>query len=92
MDNYRRLYKSDANKMLCGVCGGIGEFFGFDPTLVRVAYVFLTIFSAAFPGILMYIILAIIMPKVYNQQGNYNQQPPYNQQGNYNQQPPRYQN
>ena len=49
--------------MLCGVCGGLAEYFDFVPTLVRVAYAFLTVFAAGFPGILLYIIMAIVMPK-----------------------------
>lgn len=55
-----------ANKMLAGVCGGIAEYFEIDPTLVRVAYAALTIFSAAFPGLLLYIIMMIIMPQANN--------------------------
>jgi len=51
------------NKMIAGVCGGIAEWLGWDPTIVRVGYVLLSIFSAAFPGILVYIILWIVMPK-----------------------------
>ena len=51
------------NKMLGGVCAGIAEYFDIDPTLVRVLYVVLTIFSAAFPGLLLYIILLILMPQ-----------------------------
>jgi len=58
----KRLYKSETNKSICGVLGGIGEYFGIDPALVRVGYVCMSIFSAAFPGILLYIILAIIVP------------------------------
>lgn len=58
----KRLTKS-ANRTLCGVCGGIADFFGIDPTLVRVAYAVLTVFSAAFPGLLLYIVLALIIPK-----------------------------
>ena len=57
----KRLTRS-ANKMLGGVCGGIAEYFDIDPTLVRVAYAALTIFSAGFPGLLLYIIMLIIMP------------------------------
>lgn len=59
---YKKLTKS-SDKMLAGVCGGLADFFELDPTLVRVAYVILSIFSAAFPGLLLYIILCIIMPK-----------------------------
>lgn len=58
----KRLYKSE-NKMLAGVCAGIAEFFDIDPTVVRVAYACLSVFSAAFPGLLLYLILAIIMPR-----------------------------
>lgn len=50
------------NQMISGVCAGIAEYLNLDPTLVRVAYVLLSIFSAGFPGILVYIILLIIMP------------------------------
>ncbi len=58
----KRLTRSSANSMLCGVCGGIAEYFDVDPTLVRVGYLMLSLFSACFPGLLLYIILAIIMP------------------------------
>ena len=55
-----------ANKVLAGVCGGIAEYFEIDPTLVRVAYAALTIFSAGFPGVLLYIIMLILMPQGNN--------------------------
>jgi len=48
--------------MIGGVCGGIAEWLGWDPTIVRIGYVLLSVLSAAFPGILVYIILWIIMP------------------------------
>lgn len=51
------------DKRLSGVCGGIAEYFEVDPTLIRLLWVVLTLFSAAFPGILAYIICALIMPK-----------------------------
>lgn len=60
-DPSKRLRKSK-NRMIAGVCGGIAEWLGWDPTLVRVLYVLVSIFSAAFPGILVYIILWIVMP------------------------------
>ena len=57
----KKLYKSTADKKLCGVCGGIAEYFGFDSTLVRLGWV---IFCAvAGSGILAYIIAAIIIPQ-----------------------------
>lgn len=52
-----------SNRTLCGICGGIAEYFDLDPTLVRVGYAALTVFSAGFPGILLYIIMALIVPE-----------------------------
>ncbi len=49
--------------MIAGVCGGLAEYFGLDPTVVRVAYVLISIVSVAFPGILAYIILMFVMPQ-----------------------------
>ena len=49
--------------MIAGVCGGIAEYFNQDPTLVRIIYVLVSIFSIAFPGILVYIILWLIIPE-----------------------------
>ena len=57
----RRLTRS-RNKVIAGVCGGIAEYFSIDPTVVRVAYVLISILSVAFPGILAYIILMFVMP------------------------------
>lgn len=57
----KRLYKSNRNKMIDGVCGGIAEYFDIDPTLVRLAVVVLT--CIGFSGILAYIIAAIIIPR-----------------------------
>jgi phage shock protein C len=54
--------KKSHNKMIAGVCGGIAEWQGWDPTIVRIVYVLVSIFSAAFPGILVYIILMLVMP------------------------------
>ncbi len=54
--------KRSHNKMIAGVCAGIAEWLGWDPTIVRVGYVLLSVLSAAFPGILVYIILWIVMP------------------------------
>lgn len=50
------------NKILAGVCGGIAEYFDIDPTLVRILYAALSFFSAAFPGLILYIIMLLIMP------------------------------
>ena len=60
------------NKMLAGVCGGIAEFFEVDPTLIRVAYAALSIFTTGFPGLLLYIILMLIMPAAGSNDGQSN--------------------
>lgn len=57
----RRLTRS-SDKMLAGVCGGIANYFDLDPTLVRIGYIVLSICSAGFPGMLVYLILWLIMP------------------------------
>lgn len=57
------LRRSRSHRVIAGVCGGIAEWLGWDVTLVRVLYVIISIFSVAFPGILAYIILWIIMPE-----------------------------
>ena len=49
--------------MIAGVCGGLAEWLGWDPTVVRVVYVVGSILSVAFPGILVYGVLWIVMPK-----------------------------
>lgn len=61
----KKLYRS-SNRILAGVCGGIAEYCDVDPTLIRVVFAVLTLFSAAFPGLLLYIILMILIPN-YNQ-------------------------
>jgi phage shock protein C len=61
VDTSRRLRRS-RNRMIAGVCGGLAAWLGWDPTLVRVLYVVVSILSAAFPGTLVYIILWIVMP------------------------------
>lgn len=62
MDLRRPLRRSRRHRMIAGVCGGIAEWLGWDPTLVRVLYVVGSLLSVAFPGILVYIILWIIVP------------------------------
>ncbi len=51
------------DKILGGVCGGIAKWLGWDVTIVRIAYIFISILSAAFPGTIVYIILWIVMPE-----------------------------
>ena len=58
----KKLYKSSENRVIAGVMGGIGEYFDVDPVLFRVGYLFLTIFSAFVPGIIAYLLMALVMP------------------------------
>ena len=58
----KKLYKSSSDKMLAGVLGGFAEYIGVDSTLVRLVYVLIAMFSAGFPGILFYIICALVIP------------------------------
>lgn len=62
-DKPKKLYRSRTDKMIAGVCGGMADYFNLDPSLVRIIYVLVSIFSVAFPGILVYIILWIIIPE-----------------------------
>ena len=57
----KRLYKSNENKMLDGVCGGIAEYFDVDPTLVRLAWVLFCAMGGS--GFVAYIVAAIIIPR-----------------------------
>jgi phage shock protein C len=57
----KRLYRSRSNRKLAGVCAGIAEYFGWDPTLVRVAWIVLTLLGGS--GILIYLIMWLVMPE-----------------------------
>ena len=57
------LYRSSADRMVAGVCGGFARWLGWSSTVVRVLYVALSILSAAFPGIVIYLLLWIVMPQ-----------------------------
>ena len=57
----KKLYRTRNDKKICGVCGGIAEYFNIDPTLVRIGWTLLAIFAGS--GVLAYIICAIIMPE-----------------------------
>ncbi len=59
----KRLYKSQRDKKLCGVCGGIAEYFGIDSTLVRLGLILFCCLGGS--GILAYIVAALVMPTEY---------------------------
>lgn len=57
------LYRSRRHKIIAGVCGGLADWLGWDPTVVRIAYVVLSVISVGFPGTIAYVILWVVMPK-----------------------------
>lgn len=56
------LQRSRNNKLIAGVCGGIADWLGWNPTAVRVLYVVISILSVAFPGLIVYLVLWLVMP------------------------------
>lgn len=58
--NGKRLYRSESNRMLCGVCAGIAEYFNLDPTLIHLAWALFCVLGGS--GVLAYILAAIIIP------------------------------
>ncbi len=64
MDAVRNpLHRSSEDQIIAGVCGGIARWLGWRPTVVRILYVLISVLSAAFPGILVYLLLWLLMPK-----------------------------
>ena len=62
MEATRLLRRSSQDRMVAGVMGGAAQYFGLDANLLRIVYVFGSIVSAAFPGILIYLVLWLIIP------------------------------
>lgn len=58
----KKLYRSSTNKMISGVCGGLAEYLEMDATILRLLWALVIIFSGIFPGLLMYIVAAVIIP------------------------------
>ncbi len=59
----KRLYRSRHNRMICGICGGLGEFFGIDPTILRLLLVVIAFCTAIFGTAIAYLIAAVIIPE-----------------------------
>lgn len=62
---YEKKLTRSHDQVIAGVCAGIAEYFGWEIALVRIIYLLVSIFSAGFPGILVYIVLWIVMPERY---------------------------
>ena len=58
----KKLYRSATDKKICGVCGGLAEYFGCDSTIVRIIFVLVLLFMWLFGGLIVYFALALIIP------------------------------
>lgn len=59
---YKRLYRSDESKIVAGVCGGLGEYWNVDPTMLRLVWILVTIFTGLIPGLVAYFLAFLIIP------------------------------
>jgi phage shock protein C len=62
-EHYKKLYRSRTDKTFLGVCGGLGEFFDVDPVAIRLVWLLLIIFSGIVPGLVAYVLAALLVPK-----------------------------
>jgi phage shock protein C len=69
MENTKRLIRSTSERQIAGVCGGLAEYFNIDPTLVRLAFVVATLMGG--PGLIVYIIMALVVPEDERKQVEY---------------------
>ena len=58
----KHLYRSDTNKVLAGICGGLGEYWTIDPVVLRLLWILLTVFTGFVPGIIAYILAIFVIP------------------------------
>ena len=58
----KRIYRSETDKVVAGICGGLGEVYGFDPVIARIILIFLAIFTGFIPIFILYLIAWIIIP------------------------------
>ncbi len=59
----KRLMRSKNNRMVAGICGGIGEYFGIDANIIRVVWIVITALSGFLPGILAYVLVWLVVPE-----------------------------
>ena len=59
----KRLHRSKNNKIIAGICGGIGEYFDKDPVLIRLMWVVVVLLSGVFPGVVAYLVAYFIIPE-----------------------------
>lgn len=65
LDMEKPLRRSTSNSLLSGVCAGLAQWLGWDATVVRVLWVAASVMSAAFPGLVLYVVLTFLLPKDY---------------------------
>ena len=59
----KKLYRSNDNKIIAGIVGGLGEYFGSDPVLLRLIWILIVVFTGVVPGVIAYIVAAFVVPK-----------------------------
>ena len=59
----KKLYRSHTNKVLAGICGGLGEYLDVDPVVIRLFWLLLVIFSGILPGLVVYLLAILLVPK-----------------------------
>jgi len=58
----KKLYRSSDNKILAGIFGGVGDYFDIDPTVLRLGWLLVFVFTGVFPGLLAYVVAIIVVP------------------------------
>lgn len=64
MEN-KKLYRSSKNRIIAGVLGGLGEYFGVDPVALRLIWILVVVFTGFVPGMIAYLLAIVVMPKKY---------------------------
>jgi len=59
----KTLYRSTQNRILAGICAGLGEYMGIDPTMIRLIWLLVVVFTGIFPGVLVYILAIFFIPE-----------------------------
>ncbi|MFZ1654776.1 MAG: PspC domain-containing protein [Candidatus Moraniibacteriota bacterium] len=58
----KHLYRSQSNKVLAGICGGLGEYWNIDPVMLRLLWILVTVFTGFAPGVIAYVLAAFVVP------------------------------
>ncbi|MFH1192975.1 MAG: PspC domain-containing protein [Candidatus Jorgensenbacteria bacterium] len=63
----KKLYRSETDKVFAGVIGGLGEYFGVDPVVLRLAWIAIAVFTGIIPGIVVYILAFLVVPRAHSE-------------------------